>query len=205
LEIKHIHPIFDSILPQKAKEDLLKQNGFVIWMTGLSGSGKSTLAKGMENEFHQKGVLSKLLDGDNLRSGLNNNLGFSEADRLENIRRTAEVCKLFAQTGILTIASFVSPTLEIRQLARQIIGEDFFYEVYVNCPFDICAQRDVKGLYKKALNGEIKNFTGLDAPFEAPEKPFLELRTHEKSLDECLESLMNTFWPISQKNYVSHF
>ena len=192
---EHIYPIFDQTLNRLDKEKLLQQRAVVVWMAGLSGSGKSTLAKGLERELHQRGHLTQLLDGDNLRSGINNNLGFSEADRLENIRRSAETAKLFLHAGVVTICSLISPTTEIRQLARNIIGEEDFLEVYINAPFDVCAQRDVKGLYKKALNGEIKNFTGLDAPFEAPTQPALEIRTDVESYSDSLQKLLDTLLP----------
>lgn len=192
---EHIHPIFDTILQKKDQEELLNQKGIVIWMVGLSGSGKSTIARAVENELHKKGFLTKLLDGDNLRSGINNNLGFSIEDRTENIRRASEVSKLFKDTGIVTICSLVSPTEDIRSMAKDIIGDDF-HVVYVNAPFDVCAERDVKGLYKKALNGEIKNFTGLDSPFEEPINPFLEIRTHEQSLEDSKDELLNAILPI---------
>ena len=192
---EHIHPIFDSILKKEDKERLLKQKGIVIWMVGLSGSGKSTIARAVENELHAKGILTKLLDGDNLRAGITNNLGFSEEDRFENIRRSSEVSKLFKECGIVTICSLISPTEEIRKIAASIIGDDF-YVVYVNAPFEVCAERDVKGLYKKALNGEIKNFTGLDAPFEAPVTPFLELKTSEESLEDSKNRLLEAILPI---------
>ncbi len=188
--MNNIHPIFDRILSRKDKEDLLRQRSLVVWMVGLSGSGKSTLAKALEQELHERGRLTQLLDGDNLRTGINNNLGFSEADRIENIRRAAEVSKLFMNCGIVTICSFISPSKELRDMARNIIGAEQYYEVYVNCPFEVCEQRDVKGLYKKARNGEIKNFTGLDAPFEAPETPALELRTDLKDLETCKQELL---------------
>ena len=181
----NIHPIFNTILSRKDKEVLLKQKSVVVWMVGLSGSGKSTIARAIENELHSKGHFTQLLDGDNLRTGINNNLGFSETDRLENIRRAAEVSKLFLNGGCITICSFISPTEEIRTLAKSIIGEVDFFEVYINAPFEVCEQRDVKGLYKKARNGEIKNFTGLDAPFEAPKNPSIEVRTDLKSLEVC--------------------
>jgi len=181
----NIHPIFNTILSRKDKEVLLKQKSVVVWMVGLSGSGKSTIARAIENELHSKGHFTQLLDGDNLRTGINNNLGFSETDRLENIRRAAEVSKLFLNGGCITICSFISPTEEIRTLAKSIIGEADFFEVYINAPFEVCEQRDVKGLYKKARNGEIKNFTGLDAPFEAPKNPSIEVRTDLKSLEVC--------------------
>jgi adenylylsulfate kinase len=192
---EHIYPIFDQTLNRQDKETLLKQRAVVVWMAGLSGSGKSTLAKGLERELHAQGYLTELLDGDNLRSGINNNLGFSDADRLENIRRSAETAKLFLQAGIVTICSFISPTEAVRQLARQIIGPEDFFEVYVNAPFAVCADRDVKGLYKKALNGEIKNFTGLDAPFEAPAQPNLEIRTDEQDYSACLQKLREALLP----------
>ena len=192
---EHIYPIFDQSLNRLDKENLLQQRAVVVWMAGLSGSGKSTLAQGLERELHQRGHLTQLLDGDNLRSGINNNLGFSEADRLENIRRSAETAKLFLHAGVITICSLISPTNEIRQLARTIIGADDFLEVYINAPFDVCAQRDVKGLYKKALNGEIKNFTGLDAPFEAPTQPYLEIRTDQEDYSASLQKLLDTLLP----------
>ncbi|MDQ4141143.1 MAG: adenylyl-sulfate kinase [Bacteroidota bacterium] len=192
---ENIHPIFDQTLTRVSKEELLRQRSLVIWMVGLSGSGKSTLAKGLEFALHQRGHLTQLLDGDNLRSGINNNLGFSEADRLENIRRSAEVAKLFLNAGLITICSLISPTTEIRNLAKSIIGETDYYEVYINAPFEVCAQRDVKGLYKKALNGEIKNFTGLDAPFEAPANPALEIRTDQQTYEESLQKLLDAILP----------
>ena len=192
--LNNIHPIFDKILKREDKETLLKQKSLVVWMVGLSGSGKSTLAKIIEQELHEKGHLTQLLDGDNLRTGINNNLGFSETDRLENIRRAAEVSKLFLGCGIITICSFISPTEEIRNIAKNIIGENDFFEVYINAPFDVCEQRDVKGLYKKARNGEIKNFTGLDAPFEAPQSPAIEVRTDLKSLEECKNEIVSAIF-----------
>ena len=190
----NIHPIFDTTLNRGDKEKLLKQKSIVVWMVGLSGSGKSTLARALENELHFQGHLTQLLDGDNLRTGINNNLGFSEADRLENIRRAAEVSKLFLNSGLITICSFISPTKEIRTIARNVIGENDFFEVYVNAPFEVCEQRDVKGLYKKARNGEIKNFTGLDAPFEAPENPAVEVRTDLKNFEACKNEILEAIY-----------
>ncbi len=188
----NIHPIFDSILDRKEKEALLNQKGIVLWLTGLSGSGKSTIARGVEILLHNQGILTKLLDGDNLRTGLNANLGFSENDREENIRRVAETAKLFVETGIVTICSFVSPTIQMRSNAKEIIGDANFLEVFVNASFQACAKRDVKGLYKKALAGEIKNFTGLDAPFEAPENPFIILDTENQSIENSIKELFNS-------------
>lgn len=192
---EHIHPIFDSILQREDKEKLLKQKGVVLWLVGLSGSGKSTIAKAVENELHAKGHLTKLLDGDNLRSGINNNLSFSDEDRIENIRRTSEVAKLFKECGVVTLCSFISPTEDIREKAKEIIG-DRFYVIYINAPFEVCAERDVKGLYKKAMNGEIKNFTGLDSPFEEPVNPFLEIKTHEQSLEDSKDELLQAILPL---------
>lgn len=187
---ENIHPIFDQLLQRNDKEQLLKQKARVIWMTGLSGSGKSTVAKGLEQLLHQKGFLTKVLDGDNIRSGINNNLGFSEEDRAENIRRIGEVANLFLQCGVVTICSFVSPTKAIRQVAKDIVGEADFLEVYINAPIEVCEQRDVKGLYKKARAGLIKNFTGIDAPFEAPENG-LEIRTDKTTIEEAVEQVFN--------------
>lgn len=162
-------------------------------MTGLSGSGKSTIAEGLEKKLHQNGILSMVLDGDNIRSGINKNLSFSEEDRTENIRRIAEINKLFLDCGIITINCFVSPTLDIREQAKNIIGDADFNEIYINASFDVCAKRDVKGLYAKALKGEIKNFTGLDAPFEAPKNPSLEIKTAELSIEESIDKIYNHF------------
>ena len=186
---ENIFPIKDTLLQQSDKEKLNNHKGIVLWMFGLSGSGKSTIARALENDLYSRGIHSKLLDGDNLRSGVNNNLTFSLEDRTENIRRSAEVSKLFMENGDVVICSLVSPTKEIRKQAQEIIG-DGFREVYVNAPFDVCAERDVKGLYKKALAGEIKNFTGLDSPFEGADNPFVELRTHEKDLETCKNQLV---------------
>jgi len=187
--VEHIHPIFDKILKKSDKEKLLNQRGMVVWMVGLSGSGKSTLAKAVEQYLHEKGHITQLLDGDNLRTGINNNLGFSAEDRIENIRRAAEVSKLFMNCGIITICSLISPTEEIRKMAASVIGEGYF-EVFINCPIEVCEKRDVKGLYEKVRKGAIKNFTGIDAPFENPVKPDLELRTDLNNLETCRESLV---------------
>ena len=168
----NIYPIFEQMLQRSDREQLLRQKSVMIWFTGLSGSGKSTLAIALERELYKRGFLTRILDGDNIRSGINNNLGFSEADRTENIRRIAEVSKLFVDCGIVTIAAFISPTRAIRQMAREIIGKDDFLEVYVSTPLEECEKRDVKGLYKKARKGEIRDFTGISAPFEAPLHPF---------------------------------
>lgn len=187
----NIHPIFERTLQRADKEKFLNQRAKVIWMTGLSGSGKSTIAIGLEKALNEMGYLTQILDGDNVRTGINNNLGFSEEDRTENIRRIAEVSKLFLNCGVITINSFVSPTNEIRQQAKDIIGKEDFIEVFVNTPLEICEQRDVKGLYKKARKGEIKNFTGINAPFEAPEHPEIEILTENKSIEESVQDVLN--------------
>ena len=191
---ENIHPIFDSILSQGDKEKLLNQHAFVIWMVGLSGSGKSTLAKGLEKALHEKGYLTALLDGDNLRSGINNNLGFTEEDRYENIRRAAEASKLLATNGIITICSLISPTEKIRSMASGILG-DLYTEIHINCPVEVCEKRDVKGLYAKARRGEIKNFTGIDSPFEIPVNPALSVDTANNDLETSLNELLSFVLP----------
>ena len=189
------YPIFEKMLQRKDREALLKQKGIMIWFTGLSGSGKSTLAIALEGELYKQGILCRILDGDNIRSGINNNLGFSEADRTENIRRIAEVSKLFVDCGIVTIAAFISPTHAIRRMASEIIGEDDFLEVYVSTPIEECERRDVKGLYAKARRGEIKEFTGISSPFEAPEHPFISIDTSRQSLADSVKILLEAVSP----------
>lgn len=193
--MNHIHPIFDKILQREDKEAQLKQHSIVIWMVGLSGSGKSTLAKALEKDLYERGFLTTLLDGDNLRTGINNNLGFTEADRTENIRRAAETSKLFAACGIITICSLISPTEEIRTMSKNIIGANDYFELFIHTPIEVCEQRDVKGLYKKARAGEIKNFTGIDSPFEHPAAPSLEVRTDLHSLEDCLQQILTAILP----------
>ncbi len=195
----NIYPIFDRMLTRRDKEELLGQHSVMIWFTGLSGSGKSTVAIALERELHKRGLLCRILDGDNIRSGINNNLGFTEADRVENIRRIAEVSKLFIDTGIITIAAFISPNNDIREMAAHIIGPDDFLEVYVSTPIEECERRDVKGLYAKARKGEIKNFTGVSAPFEAPVHPALTLDTSVLSLEESVNKLLELILPRIQK------
>lgn len=185
-----IYPIFDKMLSREDKEALLNQRGIMIWMTGLSGSGKSTVAIGVERELHKRGILCRILDGDNIRAGINSNLGFSEEDRRENIRRIAEIGKLFVDTGIVTIACFVSPTKELREMAREIIGKKDFLEVYIATPLVECERRDVKGLYARARRGEVKDFTGISAPFEAPTTPDLSLDTSQMTLKEEVEAVV---------------
>ena len=192
---ENIYPIFDRMLQREDREKLLKQHGTMIWFTGLSGSGKSTLAIALERELYKLGILCRILDGDNIRSGINNNLGFSEADRTENIRRIAEVSKLFVNCGIVTIAAFISPTNAIRKMARDIVGKEDFLEVYVSTPIEECERRDVKGLYAKARRGEIKQFTGISSPFEAPNEAFISVDTSKLSLEESVKMLMEAILP----------
>ena len=193
--MEHIYPIFDKMLTRADKESLLGQRGLMIWFTGLSGSGKSTIAIALERELHRRGILCRILDGDNIRSGINNNLGFTEADRVENIRRIAEVSRLFVDTGIVTLAAFISPNNDIREMAARIIGKDDFVEVYVSTPLEECERRDVKGLYAKARRGEIKDFTGISAPFEAPLHPSLTLDTSVLSVEESVNELLTLVLP----------
>lgn len=188
--MSNIYPIFDKMLSRKDKETLLGQRGVMLWFTGLSGSGKSTVAVALERELHRRGRLCRILDGDNIRTGINANLGFSEEDRKENIRRIAEVSKLFVDTGIITIAAFISPTEEIRQMAADIIGHDDFKEIYISTPLEECERRDVKGLYAKARRGEIQNFTGISSPFEAPTKPALSIDTSKVALEDSVATLL---------------
>lgn len=187
---ENIYPIFDRMLTRQDKEQLLGQHGVMLWFTGLSGSGKSTVAIALERELQRRGLLCRILDGDNIRTGINANLGFSADDRKENIRRIAEVSKLFVDTGVITIAAFISPTEELRQMAARIIGTDDFKEIYISTPLEECERRDVKGLYARARRGEVKNFTGISAPFEAPKHPALSLDTSKLSLEESVAELL---------------
>ena len=186
----NIFPIFDRMLARADKERLLGQRGVMLWFTGLSGSGKSTVAVALERELHRRGRLCRLLDGDNIRTGINAGLGFSDDDRRENIRRIAEVGKLFVDTGIITLAAFVSPTEELRTLARDIIGAADFKEIFVATPLEECERRDVKGLYARARRGEVKNFTGISAPFEAPQSPALVLDTTDTPVEESVGKVL---------------
>ena len=183
--VKNIYPVFDRIYDRKVKEEILRQSAKVIWFTGLSGAGKTTLASNLEKELFFRRFFCHVLDGDNIRSGINNNLGFTEVDRLENIRRISEVSKLLINTGI------ISPTDEIRQLARNIIGKKDFIEIFLNPPLEVCEQRDTKGLYKRARAGEIKDFTGISSPFEAPAHPDLEIDTSVTSIRDSVELIFN--------------
>ena len=179
-----------SEIDQAAREELLKQKGCVIWFTGLSGSGKSTVANQVAAHLHQSGRITYVLDGDNIRHGLNKNLGFSPEDRQENIRRIGEVAKLFADAGLITTTAFISPYRQDRDAVRDIMSPDRFIEVFVDCPLEICENRDPKGLYKKARAGELKGFTGIDAPYEAPQSPELVVNTNELDVAGCTEQVI---------------
>jgi len=191
----NIFPVFDELLQREHKERLLNQHSKVIWFTGLSGSGKTTLARELEKHLFQMGFLTQVLDGDNIRSGINNNLGFTDEDRTENIRRIAEVSKLLINSGVITINSFISPTDKIRNLAIDIIGRKDFIEVFLSTPLEVCEQRDVKGLYKKARLGLIKDFTGIDSPFEKPSDPDIDIDTTDISIAECVQVIINKISP----------
>ncbi len=190
------------MLTRADKERLLGQRGLMVWMTGLSGSGKSTIAIALERELQGRGLLCRILDGDNIRTGINSNLGFSDEDRRENIRRIAEVARLFVDTGIVTIAAFISPSEKLREMASGIIGKDDFVEIYVSTPLSVCESRDVKGLYAKARRGEISQFTGISAPFEEPKQPTLAIDTTDKSVEECVQEILRCILPrINNQNH----
>jgi len=191
----NIHPTFDKIKDRKDKEIFLKQKAKVIWFTGLSGSGKTTLASMLEKRLFELNYFCQILDGDNVRSGINKNLRFTDEDRVENIRRIAEVSKLFMNCGIILLCAFISPTNEMRQMAKDIIGEEDFLEIFVDTPLEVCEKRDPKGLYKKARSGEIKNFTGISAPFEAPEKPFIKVVNTDPDLDNTIREMLVKILP----------
>ena len=191
----NIYPIFSKMQTREEKERLLGQRGITLWFTGLSGSGKSTVAIALEKKLSSEGILCRIIDGDNVRCGLNAGLGFSPQDRKENIRRIAEVCKLFTQTGIVTLATFISPTREIRGMARDIIGEEDFMEIFIATPLEECEKRDVKGLYARARKGEIKEFTGISSPFEEPEDPDVRIDTSCLSLEESVRRIAAAVMP----------
>lgn len=186
---ENIFPHFDQMISREFRENRLGQRSKVIWLTGLSGSGKSTIGLALEKRLFQENFVAQLLDGDNIRSGINKNLGFSEEDRRENIRRIAEIAKLYLSSGIISINSFISPTAETRNIAKEIVGDADFLEIYINAPMATCESRDVKGLYKKARAGEIQGFTGVNQAYEEPENPALELRTDLLSVDEAVDIL----------------
>jgi len=193
--MSNIHPEFHRFLNRHDKENLLKQKGLAIWMCGLSGSGKSTIANAAERVLHQQGRFTIILDGDNLRTGLNTNLGFSDEDRIENIRRIAELTKILIDNGVIVFISAITPRGELRDLARGVVGEQNLFEVYVKASFEACENRDVKGLYAKAARGEIQHFTGKDGSFEPPQNPNLTLDTEALSIEEAAIELLEAILP----------
>lgn len=193
---ENIYPVFDRMMTRKEKEEMLGQRGLMVWFTGLSGSGKSTLALALERELSARGILCKVLDGDNIRSGINSNLGFSAEDRRENIRRIAEVARLFVDLGVVTIASFISPERSMREMAAEIIGREDFKEIYVSTSIAECERRDVKGLYARARRGEIKDFTGVSAPYEPPVAPALAIDTAGKTVKESVNEILSLVLPL---------
>jgi adenylylsulfate kinase len=194
----NIFPVFDNILSKENKEKQLNQKAKVIWMTGLSGSGKTTIAIEVEKRLYKKGYLAQILDGDNIRVGISNNLSFSNKDRLENIRRISEVSKLFINCGIITINCFVSPSNIIRQQAKKIIGMENFIGVFINSDLGTCEKRDTKGLYKKARKGEIDNFTGVSSEFEIPDESYININTSNLSIEKSVNQLMEAIIPKIQ-------
>lgn len=193
---ENIYPVFDRMMTRKEKEEMLGQRGLMVWFTGLSGSGKSTLALALERELSARGILCKVLDGDNIRSGINSNLGFSAEDRRENIRRIAEVARLFVDLGVVTIASFISPERSMREMAAEIIGREDFKEIYVSTSIAECERRDVKGLYARARRGEIKDFTGVSAPYEPSVAPALAIDTAGKTVEESVNEILSLVLPL---------
>ena len=184
-----IHPIYSKMLRRAERERKLRQRAKVVWLYGLSGSGKSTLATALENRLFAEGFVTTHLDGDNLRDGLNRGLGFGDADREENTRRVAEVSKLFVQSGVICLNSFITPKESLRRLAREILGEADLLEIYVECSFETCRKRDIKGLYQRVDQGLVPNFTGKESAFEPPARPHLVLNTENTPLEDSLETL----------------
>lgn len=193
---ENIHPIFDRLLSREEREVRLQQRAKVLWLTGLSGSGKSTIAQGLEHRLFAEGYFPQVLDGDNIRTGINNNLGFSLEDREENIRRIAEVAKLYLNSGVIVLCSFISPTKDIRELAQEIIGKEDFLEIFIDTPLEICEARDVKGLYAKARRGEIKGFTGIDSPYETPADTFLTVPTSDRTVEDAVAQVYAALLPV---------
>ncbi len=201
-KMNNIYPSSEKMVQRSEKEERLKQTARVIWFTGLSGSGKTTLATALEQRLFHKGFLTQILDGDNIRAGINNNLGFSTDDRKENIRRIAEISKLFSHCGIITICALVSPTRELRDIVKSILDPDDYIEIYVNTPLEVCEARDTKGLYAKARSGKINDFTGIDAPYEVPLHPFLSVDTTNTTIEECVDYIEKSIIPLLQFNKV---
>jgi adenylylsulfate kinase len=196
----NIFPNRDRFLERPEKELLLHQHGLVVWFTGLSASGKSTLAIAVEKMLYNQGLLTQVLDGDKIRNGLNNNLGFTADDRIENIRRIAEVSRLFSDCGIIAISAFISPTNDVRSMARTIIGEKNFFEIYLSTPLAVCEERDPKGLYKKARAGIIGDFTGISAPYEAPLDAKIVIDTTDFSVEDAAKKIYDRILPLIKIN-----
>ncbi len=186
----HIIP-HQHFIKREDREKLNGHKGLVLWFTGLSGSGKSTVAGLLERELHARGKSTYILDGDNIRSGLNADLNFSEKSRTENIRRIGEVAKLFTDAGIITLSAFISPFKSDREKVKNTVGAESYIEIFVDCPLEVCEKRDVKGLYAKARAGEIPNFTGISSPFESPENPEIRIETHKNEPEECVKQIIN--------------
>lgn len=184
-------PIQNFSISKEQRHQLNGHRSFVLWFTGLSGSGKSTLANKVEKKLFKDGFRTIILDGDNIRNGLNKNLGFSDDDRTENIRRIAEVSKLFVDVGVIVITSFISPFKKDREFVKSILQPNEFFEIYIDCPVEECLKRDVKGLYAKAKSGEIKNFTGIDSAYEKPVAPDITINTYTETINVCVEKIYN--------------
>ncbi len=189
---------YKPIITKADRRELLAQNSKIIWFTGLSGSGKSTIADAVEADLNARGFTTYLLDGDNIRNGLSRNLGFSDEDRTENIRRAGEVAKYFVDAGIVVLCAFISPFKKDRKMVRDMMERDEFIEIFVNCTVDVCEQRDKKGLYKQARAGELKNFTGIDSPYEVPDKPELEVRSYQMNVVKAAEKVIRYILPKLQ-------
>jgi len=192
---ENIFPVFDRLTPRDQKERSLKQRSLAIWFYGLSGAGKTTIAIELERMLFKNGFICQLLDADNVRTSINKDLGFSIKDRHENIRRIAELNKLFVNSGMIILNCFISPTRSIREMAREIVGEDDFIEVFLNAPFEVCQKRDTKGLYKKASNGNLADFTGVSSPFEYPENPDLEIKTDILNIEDSTKKVFDFILP----------
>jgi len=196
--LNHLYPIKTKV-SQQQREQLMNQRATLIWFTGLSGSGKSTLAVQLEAQLHALGFKTYLLDGDNIRSGLNKDLTFTEEGRVENIRRIGEVSKLLLDAGVVVLSAFISPFKADREQVKNIVGSENYIEVFVDAPIEVCEQRDVKGLYKKARAGEVKNFTGIDSPYEAPDDADVHILTHQFTIEQSMETLMKVVLPRIKK------
>jgi adenylylsulfate kinase len=192
--LNYIYPIKTKVSADE-RQRLMNQRPKLIWFTGLSGSGKSTLAVQLEAALHAKGFKTYLLDGDNIRSGLNRDLSFTDEARVENIRRISEVCKLFLDAGVVLLSAFISPFQADREQVKGIVGNENYIEVFVDAPLEVCEQRDVKGLYKKARAGEVKNFTGISSPYEKPTQPDVVIATDKMSVDESMKVLIKEIVP----------